>query len=528
MKFRILTISTVLIISTAIMLSYSMASDPCGPFAFPNQGDQLLSFVSKSLAKVYGDEKGINYLGTAVVIDVDQGYLLTARHVVQDEFVYIKFPFLKNMEIYKAKIHEEISPAEGKNQDLGEDWDVARDIAILELDKPQLHSVAIEIWFDSINLNKKYHFFSFSEDSTTPIQGNLTASVPKMHDTGKGAKCLLESREITLHGDSGSPVVDETGLLVGILIQQRNNNLTSRFVPAECFSSTLIGAFEGTISKNIISFIQKEPIGIIESILQPSPKSDEWITNLRFASAIERAAKNKDDANRIADKHNCPIRYAILERGLGFDLYDRYHAKIYTAMEMKEEADEFQKRGQSLETDRHSNAVLALYNAAENRYQMSIAKIIERPGGQKNIDSLSNQNLLLIAQSYKGLSDLQTKRGILTDNKELFLAAQSNAAAAALISPNESLKGSSLAALGVAAQYAGNQEFAIKAYSTAVTHGFSEPWVIDNYKYAFKIRDNTRSEFLAKDYKPAGKYEPIGKMELKSALINPGDMNLFK
>ena len=509
MRSRLLnTIRSIFLILTTALTSIA-AERNCAYFNFPEQKN-LNSWISTSLAKIYDDENGNGYLGTGTVIDAEKGLLITACHTVHNGVVYVQFPALQDGRRYRATVEAIIDQADGEIEAAGESWNEPRDIAILKVNHPLDYVTSAEIWMCKINLNDKLYFFGFSDNAATPVPGEAMPSIPTIPDTETAAACTFDLREATEDGDSGSPVVNSAGLIVGVMIQSRNQSRAGRFVPVKCFSSWLLDLLEDNIVEESVSLIADKPIGILSGILQPPPRTD-WITNLRFASAIDRAARDEQQIQRIRNKHECPIRWAIVERGLGMDLYDRYHTRLIQSSQTKEEAEAFQRRGEIYAKAQLSEMAFTLFHAAIHRYQKFLTDIPSK---------FESKNLLLTAQAYKGMADVQTRLAELTGNDKLLAEAKLNFILAAFFTPKDKneLRGSAIAAFGVASQRTGDPQTAIEAYSSAAQLGYRTQWMSQNYDAAFMRRDQIPEATFAPDYEPIGLYRGISLETLRNYL----------
>ena len=188
--------------------------------------------------------------------------------------------------------------------------------------------------------------------------------------------------------------------------------------------------------------------------------------------------------------------------------------ELYDRRQSKQEAEELQRRGQVLIDTGHKNAGVALYAAASTSYWHFITRAFW------TIFTDHKKELTLVAQAYKGLADVETRRAELTGNDELLTKAKANAAAAALLAPSQTFKGSAIAVFGVAAQKSGDPQTAIMAYSTAAKLGYKQPWVERNYDVAFQNRDNVRNASQASDYVAIGRYQTLSEDKLKSFVTN--------
>ena len=273
--------------------------------------------------------------------------LLTANHLVKDKKdIYVSFPAHQDNKTYHAIIVGSLEQPNGQKEYDGRSWNTARDIEILQLDKPHFHVDSIEICINKIDSDKKLSFFGFPQNRMTPLQAEATASIPTKADTGEGVSCTCDLRIMTLEGDSGSPVVDEKGLLFGVVIQKQNGVLSGRFVPVKCFAPFLLTILGSDVAESSAKLIIETEKSYLFNIFKP-PKGSEWITNLRFASAIDWIITHKELIQKLKEKEKieCPVRDALIERELGYDFLSRFSLAYLKPNELQEEAKNSYNRG---------------------------------------------------------------------------------------------------------------------------------------------------------------------------------------
>jgi hypothetical protein len=232
-----------------------------------------------------------------------------------------------------------------------------------------------------------------------------------------------------------------------------------------------------------------------------------------LASAIDLAANDPNKAGHLRDRHHCPLRPAIIERGLAYDLYDRYHNALNKREDSKEQAEELQRRGQARIDAGYTNSGTASYAAASSSYSHFIAKT------DPITWSRNKETLTIVAQSFKGLADVQTRLAELTRNDELLTEAKSNAATAALLAPYQNtFKGSAVAAFAYASQNLGDPETAIMGYTTAAKLGYKRPWTLEHYDAAFQSKGSTMAVSQPPNYVPMGEYKTLPDGRLKNSM----------
>ncbi len=291
-------------------LHYDFANaefDLCGSFYFPtkNSPDDILKENKAALIKLYaGGEKGTGFL-----VDNEYGYVVTARHVV--------LPAI-----------EDDLPIEGLS--LGQrkklilkvvDEDTDSDIALLQLIPPKaLNSIVpLEIAVHNIDFFAEYAFggFPFEEDVPTTMKGKLEPSRRVVAGlTGRRAgKMYFQMRVNVFGGDSGAPVVNRYGLVVGIVFQNKSTDLA-------LVRPTL----------HLAELLKKlPPMGVAEDLYRQfnsGPDLDDFsdrflpvgrttrITNLHFLSFLAKL-ETQELLNGIAQKFiQCPVLIAANHRQL--------------------------------------------------------------------------------------------------------------------------------------------------------------------------------------------------------------------
>ncbi|RLA50809.1 MAG: hypothetical protein DRR42_12065 [Gammaproteobacteria bacterium] len=505
----------------------------CGTYRFPDRSNSLGTAIYGSLAKVYADAAGRQYMGTATVIDVTRGLLITASHVSKYGDAYVVFPHLGDDKLRKAIAVKRVPQANGTEELEGDSWNRVRDILILKLaeDTPGIRSV--EIWPEELDLrDREFTFFGFNGNSKTAIKGEANASIPSPQKAGLTAECTLEFRENVEAGDSGAPVFDNRGLLVGVVIQQKNEHRSGRYVPAYCFQHLVMDAIDDPAidsddgsTKNLASKFKNSNLGLLKQKLQsqPYPRSGNEISNIEL-SALLRAASSNDNYIRMLDsRHDCPLRQAIIHRGIDYDLYEGYlYARMRLAgNSLRDEADQIASFSM---TDRTDIGVYSRMDAtAAKLYRAYIANQLNPPAVNRKATihearfPVGAGSATSLGTVFKSLADVEYRIAqYAVDPSPHIQEAKSAGAVAALLSTQGPTRGSAMATIGDAYLITANKThreqdyFRARAgYSAALAEGFDQKWVKENYKATYLTQYNTASAEALDNYTPPEQFQKL-------------------
>jgi len=534
-------------LAAALLSPFEVLGETCPRFDFPRQ-DNIADWVNPSLSKVYRTATGNTYQGTATVVDETGGLALTASHVADNDKVFLLFPSLRDDIRHPATVIARLR--QSNKESSGESWGQARDLAILKLDTPVPSIIAAEVWLGQLDTSETLHFFGFNSDSESAVHGTSKSSIPKPKTRGPdGADCTRHVREATESGDSGAPVFDQNGLINGIMIARKNAGRAGKFIPSRCFADFLITALGTARAQSSLSKIAGATKGAAITMLKP-PRRQDWVSNIELAAAIDTISET-DDLKPLISHHACPLRPATLQRGMGYDRYDKYvgakqkwelaqkrkKPKNKTAQlkntRLKETAEQLHRDATYFIQKKNRKVGATLLTAAVKAYDtfivretftqpivISIAPSIMGGGvtsGMKPysppIRSPTNQREIAqskrIGQAYKAQADMLIQLADLRDDADILTKAQQSAAQAVSFATDAAAKADAYAALGAASQKAGHFQAAIEAYSAAADAGNTSPWVRKNYNWAFQNRDNVKSPTLSEDYRKVGDYKKI-------------------
>jgi len=176
----------------------------CGPFHFVEYSNPADTFTAQKSVLLRLAVNG--EVGTGFLIDTDNGYVMTARHVVIAA---------KESHTHKITGAFEFSLKNQFSLKLVDD-DVLTDIAIVQIESPEY--------------TKGLHPFELSlslppDDSLVALGGFQYGDDDKaLSDSGKMSRNKngrFEVRANNFPGDSGGPVLDRQGLVIGVIVQRR-------------------------------------------------------------------------------------------------------------------------------------------------------------------------------------------------------------------------------------------------------------------------------------------------------------------
>jgi hypothetical protein len=557
------SIMRLIVALSAVVVLSNNSSAACERYSFENKLDYLDSVTSDALVKIYSDRAGEDYSGTATVIDAERGLLLTASHVSKYGGAYVKFPFMGSDKLYKADELIRLKQAYAEDEISGRSWSQGRDVLILKLRQPPSSLVALEIKTEELAIqNKVLHFYGFNGDKHTAQEGNSKASIPNPPDVSLTPTCTFDLKESAELGDSGAPVLDQTGVIVGVLIQESNGNRSGRFVPASCFQTALMSAIDdpnredddADLNQLVSTMDQWTDYELKKKLAtSPYPRDGSEISNIELAAILRAATTTPDYLSMLSRRHKCPVRNAIIDRGINLDLYDGYYGALTD--KLAQTKTELLK----LEGDFFSNESLRygvndyrykLYNqrASRNYEEFLSAQLSREPSANKFVIVMDAAGTLptsrtLVPQTLKAMADVELRLASLESGVSTHLhIAQASAAAAAILLLRPMDQAGAIATVADTylhtALVSGKESDFDKAragYGVAANGGFNKRWVAMNYDHSYKAQYNVRVATKASPYVKLGAASNIQDAKPNSKAIraalqdiaNQSQSNLF-
>lgn len=256
--------------------------------------------------------------GTAYLVDSSQGYAFTAAHVVKaslkGEAVRIIGTSVALPTIDLELKHVANLRYNGEGVDLVEGADIAL-LQVLDPTKVK-HIRALDIALYKLRSGKQYYVMGYPGGATLPEIQKAEYLGPYKASRGKPVKGLLKFKQnITITGgESGSPLIDETGAVVGTLSRGILGTV-GLYVPTAHAAKLLTEIPMTTRAKNFDDdFLSGS---MFHAMLLQYLKRTSWkIRNIElfsWALHVEKSPKKYTDRK---DYFYCPIKYAYSHRNL--------------------------------------------------------------------------------------------------------------------------------------------------------------------------------------------------------------------
>ncbi len=193
----------------------------------PMTEEEIYLELSRSVLRIEGHKNGRAVSGTGYLIDTDRGYILTALHVVRDEF--------GNRQL-TARASSPGLPGITLTLEPREKLDPPLDVALLSVKDPTPlvanHIRAFDIALKRIPLSTRYYNIGYprgketQNKQTVTIQGDYEGRVDASHpEWNIPRSLLLDVKQDVDDGHSGSPLIDEDGVVVATCIDSLNGSV---------------------------------------------------------------------------------------------------------------------------------------------------------------------------------------------------------------------------------------------------------------------------------------------------------------
>ena len=543
---------------TLFPLAPSVAENHCDKGAFETK--RSVVNIELGLARVLKPDNATRsaYVGTAFVIDAKDGYLLTARHVAEEaiqgdlvkegDSLVLSFPKIDELKRVRATLRARFDPDDEVRI---EDYiDHTRDLALLQIEDESARKLVRQLSLAfNFQKSKKATLYSYFDAARTAVLANGEVSIPSHElDIDRGAKCTFTLTGLTDGGDSGGPILDESGHVIGMVIQDQPRGEADRktaiSLRSDCFKKDIVKDFRSRSpmrARQIAMEILTTKESALARRLYPSSDGNDAITNFEFVAGLEelgemlmQATSQPLEGEITMEKYVCPLVPAAMERRV-WPLPEPILVALASGPigtdSVRERADEvLGKAKKSLEA---GQMLVAAAQAELSRimYEDAISKsrIFDKIENIAELSEDAREKLKSTseAQVFKGLTDSQILLGNvivgegLGDARAVFEKAQAAAMAAVILSPgdNKELRGESYVAHATASMMLQQYQQAIESYALAAADGIRHDWAEKSYRFAYEKRDNRRLAESASDYSPLNNYwakapEVIGDFEL--------------
>lgn len=292
---------TLLLVLTALGLPASA----CGDFYYPRVGDDFKVRMARSLFRLYvrGEPAGTGFL-----VDSQHGLVITAKHVLPTTY--------RPDEVVTEGINRgnPFIPNSPQSVPFRVWWEhPAKDIVILQAKTPtalaEVRQFEISLAMVGDGFRVTAWGFALGRNVPTTESGEVQW----------GDSDRLTFNGATLPGYSGSPVFNEFGLVVGVVVDSTNSSHLGVVQPLSQISD-VFPSFPAFLEADKLTneFLRNSmPIANLYVKLKPTdiPPALSNIELLHFVGRLrERSKELPLDAQNMI---KCPILYAVIHRGLG-------------------------------------------------------------------------------------------------------------------------------------------------------------------------------------------------------------------
>lgn len=490
------------------------ASRHCGQFQFATTLDGVIGNREAALLRILSEDG--DPLGTGFLLDAERGYILTARHVVVDNVHNTPIP---SMAASRAR--------PGKTMRLQfVDEAEAQDVALMKFVDPKWLSdiPAFDLGLEfARNELAAIYGYQFGESIPTIAKGTIA-----IDDGGR-----VQMRATTLPGDSGSPVLNQQGLVIGIVLEHRMTQVATISATLDLLDLLLSHASSSSSERAYRGILDgRQDAQFIQEFDPKIPPED--LTNLSLLGVLAMLSRHDSLPSQSQQSLDCPLYFAATHRNLGYAA--RLIAHLMPEFELTDFARDELRRGEALEGLRRNEEARRSYALALESFDRSVSVTL-RENSEPLPSALCD---LVLDESGTNLSDYFEQIGMMAvsstlrtrpvecadDGGEPALAnkfrdyalaqlklsglselgardqtlqkVQRSAALAALLSNSGEPFGANVALIGDAAAVAGDYSLALSAFATAWDSGAKQPWVLNNFAYA-AVRSGSNPDLVPGD-----------------------------
>jgi len=383
---------------------------PCEKVSFvPGSMDEGLLTTEFKSSILRLQVPGSSNSGTGYLIDSNQGYIITAFHVVASAKVGTLIDITtSNPGLAGAKLTASLIKALGTIQSDGTVGGI--DLALLKLTNPSLATglrpVDISLRFPTVDQTLyAMGYPQLGNEPNTTFSEQLVRFMAN-HDGS------IQVTQAIFGGNSGGPLLDSSGNSIGTCFQAvGTGSAVARYIPM-CDAKVLLDLVP--MSERMISLDQKIREGTVTeaTLMDILTKSTSNPTNVELYAWARHFIANRDQyrSPEILKLIGCPIK-ALMHRGMDDLILDLNVANSEVAAEANiHVAERMIARGRPLEGADFVHAAAALFAETKNtagtfkaailstRIQLAVGSIdaasIQSKKVMANIDSLSKQDKL--------------------------------------------------------------------------------------------------------------------------------------
>lgn len=404
--------------------------NPCAAETFyhaPMSREEIFAEYAASVFRLEvrptGDATERPIVGTAYLIDANRGYVLTAYHVVSDA---------DNKP--KSMIEGQSAALPGKKLLLKIlDRREGPDIALLQITNRSLIQEAqlrpFEIALHFLPEGTQYATIGYPRGKETP--NKQSAEWQGKHEGDN----LLDIKQDVDEGTSGSPLIDQNGVVVATCVKEIgiNEGLYSPLVDVDDMLANIPpDARSDNLDKKIRN--QSARVETRQTLIQNLKWISTNIMNLEFYSWAGQAAKHRQDYEQFRTYFECPVIEALSDRRLGDSRSVQIMAsigspnlqaslKLDSAMQNLLLGRTSTAKGDALEAqqsfrqlgDAHSQAVALTASAQADLWQRNFQEATQQLQKSIQLDPADATTKIFLAQAYAGAGDLTSAANTVQD-----------------------------------------------------------------------------------------------------------------
>jgi hypothetical protein len=304
-KLLHLTLLAAVPVVGSVPLFLAPAGDDCRTINF-EPGTEDLEKFSGAVFRV--DDGGD--IGTAFLVDATKGYLLTAKHVVKKTLANSSIPIIASSPALPGvKLDLLIVAPPPDYEDV--------DLALLQLKDPSKGSNITPLDISLRPPVKRARLTAMGYPTTYGDEININLRTPPADVISEPSEDgLIETSQVAIGGFSGGPLVDSTGLVVGICQKEvGTGNAIARYAPMSDAEPLLNQLPRHTIVDTLNSQVIKRSIHFPDLIVALR-RGPGHASNLELYTWARYVLQNRSDYKGSTDYFSCPIIKAMMHRRL--------------------------------------------------------------------------------------------------------------------------------------------------------------------------------------------------------------------
>ena len=463
------------------------ARDSCGLHGFQLSEQSFEELENRYSNGVFEIRSGPKR-GTAYLIDSEHGYALTSAHVVIPSIENSEIPVTASGASFEGEVSLSVIESNLSRN---------ADFALLKFEDPKvvtdIHPLDV-----STRLPRKREIFltlgwGQEPDELQPLPGEARYVRPVM----SGLLRFREDLTAISPGDSGSPLIDRFGMVVGTL-SSRVSNTESHYASMRLAIPALLKLTNVQRVNELGSEVLAGKITDQELLLKLDP-SNKNLRNFHLISWAGSIAKQKIQYERHSKLFGCPILPAYNGRDLNKVAIGISNLAPLPQVDL---ARFYFREGKYDASVNEINSANLNYQSADSQFKLAIRSFSRRnPSSDDLLECLSineKRNTCSKANGSKVLSAIYRDQALvylnwssLAETDDDRLAQLDNALTASknsIITTDDSKSlGITYSILGDVQLSMGRAPEAARAYASAYSEGLRSEWVIQNFEHSTNL-----------------------------------------